>query len=708
MSLTDWEQRILEYVGRPSYQPVALKPLAKKLGVSRPEYAEFRGAVKALLRQGRLQEGRNRSIRVTPPHGTMGGIFRSTKQGFGFVRPHLSPGGPQKDVYIRRDHVRDAASGDEVLVQITKRPYRPGQRPEGRIIQIIERATHQFVGTYREEGGAGYVQVDGAVFAQPIYVGDPGAKGAKPGDKVVFEMVRFPAPGQEGEGVLTEVLGPRGQPGVDTLSIIREFNLPDGFADDALEESRGQAAAFDEDNLEGRQDFTHETIVTIDPADARDFDDAISLKQDRKGHWQLGVHIADVSHFVRTGSALFRTARQRGTSVYLPDRVLPMLPELISNSLASLQQGKVRYTKSALLEYDREGMLLDVEIVRSAIKVTKRLDYETVTRIYESPAAFQGKLSAKVRALLERMRELALVLRRRRHDQGSLELSMPEVKIDLDDDGRVIGAHYVPHDISHQIIEEFMLAANVAVARHLKDRGVLFLRRIHQDPDPQKLRAFGEFAQSLGFRIKQPQSRFELQKVLAQAANRPEVYAVNYALLRSLKQAIYSPADEGHYALASDCYTHFTSPIRRLPDLTVHALLDELWAGKRPRAHEGELVALSEHCTFTERRAEQAERELIKVKLLEFMSERLGTELTAVITGVEEFGFFAQAEELPVDGLVHVSTLADDYYYYEGATHSLVGRRRGHRYRLGDVVRLRVAHVDQERRQLDFRVAGRR
>lgn len=717
-SRSDLEKRILEHVSQRSYQPLKPKVLAAKLAISRPQFQEFRRVIRQLLRSGRLEKGKNQTLRVPVPHGTVSGIFERRSGGFGFVRPHAGPGGPRKDVFIPRTEAGDAATGDEVLVRVVKRPTRPGRNAEGRILQVIERATNRFVGTYFEEEGRGYVRVDGTLFFKPVYVGDPGAKGANPGDKVVFEMLRFPAPGMPGEGVLSEILGPRGAPGVDTLSIIREYKLPDAFPDDALEEARTVAREFEEAPIGDREDLTRQTTVTIDPVDARDFDDAVSVRRDRKGHWHLDVHIADVSHFVRPGGALDREARKRGTSVYLPDRVLPMLPEVLSNGLASLQQRQLRYVKSARMEFDPNGVRLDAQFCDSAIKVTRRLDYGQVTGLLESPDDFHGKVGAKVARMLEQAKELALILRRRRYERGALELFLPEVKVDLDEEGKVCGAHFVPHDVSHQIIEEFMLAANEAVAEYLEHENILFLRRVHEDPDPHKLRAFGEFANSLGLKIRHPQSRFELQKVVAEAENRPEVYAVNYALLRSLKQAHYSPADEGHYALASDCYCHFTSPIRRYPDLQVHRVLSQLLKGDSPPRRsnnrrraggaEGEILALGEHCTLTEKRAEQAERQLTKIKLLSYLRERIGLEVTGVITGVEDFGFFAQGEDLPIDGLVHVSTLSDDYYYLEDATHTLVGRSSGRRYRLGDTLRLRVARVDLDRRQLDFQIVEKK
>jgi ribonuclease R len=313
-----------------------------------------------------------------------------------------------------------------------------------------------------------------------------------------------------------------------------------------------------------------------------------------------------------------------------------------------------------------------------------------------------------VLALLLRMRDLAMILRKRRLKRGALELNMPEIELEYDDQGRVTGAHFLRHDVSHQIIEEFMLAANEAVAEHLDGLGVAFLRRVHPAPEPLKLKAFADFARSLGYKLDRDTSRFALQRVLEQSAGQPEAHAVHYALLRSLKQAVYSPEEEGHYALASDDYCHFTSPIRRYPDVTVHRLLDQWLRTRRSGSDETELAAVGEHCSTTERRADLAERELIKVKLLTYLEERLGMELEGVITGVADYGFYAQAEKLPIEGLVHVSTLTDDYYHHDDATHSLEGRRTRKRYRLGDKVRVQVVRVDVQRRQLDFRVSTKR
>jgi ribonuclease R len=720
--MSSYEDKILAAISRRNYEPLKPKALARRIGVTAPQYGDFRRALRSLHREGRIEMGKNHTVKPKPPHGTVTGTYRRTGSGLGFVRPHLIEGQSGAEIRIKEEHSLDAATGDSVLVRLTRKPNRPDQLASGQIVRVVDRATRQFVGTYFEREGQGLVRVDGTVFSHSIYVGDPGAKGARPDDKVVFEMLRFPTPEDRGEGVITEILGPRGQPGVDTLSIIRAFGLPEEFAEDALQEAREAAAAFDETDLHDREDFTKDVVITIDPAEARDFDDAVSLTRDEEsGHWQLSVHIADVGHFAPPGGPLDREARRRATSVYLPQRVLPMFPEIISNSLASLQQGRLRYVKSVVIDFTPEGQKTAVRFANGAIRVRRRFTYEQVFEMLEA-ADSVSDASQKRRAgttllrsvanpiepeicdMLLHMRDFALVLRKRRIRRGALELNMPEVELEYDEQGKVAGAHFRSHDISHQIIEEFMLAANEAVAEHLSRLDVAFLRRVHPDPDPKKLSAFADFARSLGYKMPTDFDRFALQRILTKSATRPEVHAVHYALLRSLKQAVYSSEEEGHYALASANYCHFTSPIRRYPDLTVHRLLNQWLRTGRCGSDEAELIGLGDHCSKMERRAEMAERELIKLKLLTYLSERLGLELEAIITGVADYGFYAQAEQWPVEGLVHISTLTDDYYYFEEMHHSLIGRRTKKRYRLGDKVHVSVVRVDIQRRQMDFRV----
>ena len=742
--MSDLRTTVLEHVTNPNYQPVKPAVIAKKLGLASEAARDLKKTIKQLIKEKKLaygpshlvyaagnrpqrktadaptaaHEGNTITKRTTKPDTQRGktaaaskhftGTFRRAAAGFGFVRPEGTQRaeGRDADVFIPANQCGDAADGDIVSVRLESKRGRMGKQ-EGRIIDVVERSTNRFVGLYFEQAGMGMVQVDGKVFNTPLYVGDPGAKGARPDDKVVIDMVRFPSHTRDGEAVVVEILGQRGQPGVDTMSIIYEFNLPGEFDDDALEDARQQAAKFDESIPAGRQDLTDQTIITIDPVDARDFDDAISLERAENGHWLLGVHIADVSHFVQPKTPLDREAHDRATSVYLPDRVIPMLPEIISNNLASLQPDRVRYALTAMIEMTAEGVCVATDVVKSAIKSCRRFTYEEVDDFLANRGAWKKKLTAEVHGLLGRMHELAMILRRRRFERGSLELSMPEMKIELDADGRVAGAHLVKNTESHQIIEEFMLSANEAVAERLADAGLIFLRRVHGNPDPRKLKALTEFVRGLGYDAENLENRFELQALLDAVKDDPREYAVNYAVLRSMQRAVYSPEEEGHYALASDCYCHFTSPIRRYPDLTVHRLIEQLNRGKKPEQRLDDLLVLGDHCSEREQRAADAERELNKVKLLAYLSDKIGLELDGVITGVESFGLFVTGVELPAEGFIHISGLTDDYYKYDRAGHVIEGFRSGNSYRLGDTVRVAVAAVDVDARQLDFRLLAR-
>jgi ribonuclease R len=708
LTMSQLETKIMDKLRSDKYRPIVALELAKSLRVSKKSMKDFRAIIEQMTQSGVIRVGKKGRIKLKPSAGFIAGVVKKIASGAGFVIPtEKTPDLKSADIYISARDLRDAQTGDEVLVRLTSKRRSGGKRC-GVIEKVLERASSIFVGTYLERGDQGFVQIDGTVFQDAIHVGDPGAKGAVADDKVVIEMLRFPSATRMGEGVLTEVLGKGGDPGVDTLSVIHSLGLPNTFSEAVLEDARTQAENFDETDIGKRRDLTGDTIITIDPADARDFDDAISLTKSTDGHWHLGVHIADVAHFVTPESPLDREATKRGTSVYLPRHVIPMLPEVISNGLASLQQGQVRFTKSVFIEFDASGAVRGAEVANTAIKVARRFAYEEVMPIVNNPRKQVAKLTANIRKLLARMYELAMVLRKRRFINGALQMGVPEVEIDFDSDGTVTGAHERHHDESHEIIEEFMLAANIAVAKLLASKDIPFLRRTHGEPDQLKLRAFKDFCQGLGYELKKYQSRTEIQQMILKVEGRPEQRAINFALLRSMKQAEYSPEEFGHYALAEEDYCHFTSPIRRYPDLTIHRIIGDIADGRQPSVDSmASLLQLGKKCSNTERRAEKAERELKRIRLLRYMSNHVGEEMDAFITGVENFGLFCQCTEVPAEGLIHSSALADDSYVFDQSGRTLTGERTKRVFRLGDPVRVVIVRVDIDRRQLDMRIADK-
>ncbi|HAW32643.1 MAG TPA: ribonuclease R [Planctomycetaceae bacterium] len=710
--MPDFEKKILDYVNRTGYTPVREKALLKKVGGSKSSSPEFEQAMASLRSRKEILISDSGLIRPVKKEGWIAGTIKKTNSGAGYLIPHHKPDDIAHDqrhagdLYISERDLGDAQTGDEVYATAINR-QRSGGQICGRVVEIIERASTTFVGTYFETQGEGYVHVDGKIFNSPIHVGDPGAKGVRSEDKVVIDILHFPSKNYLGQGVIAKVLGPHGKAGVDLLSIIYEFGIPLDFPEEVLAEAREQASLFDETKLGNRRDLTRETIVTIDPADARDFDDAISLTRDEKGHWLLGVHIADVAHFVKEGSLLDREAKHRGTSVYLPGRVIPMLPEIISNGLASLQEGQVRFTKSAFIEFTPEGIPVHTEFANTAIKVKQRFAYEQVLPIVQERDDEEKHVPAEVRELLKNMYQLAMMLRGRRFSAGALELHLAEVKLTFDDKHRVTGAVEREHDESHQIIEEFMLAANISIAEAFNDRGLRFLRRVHPSPEMPRQLAFAEFANALGFTLNKVQSRKDLQKLINEVHGTPVEQAINYALLRSLKQAEYTDEELGHYALAVDHYCHFTSPIRRYPDLTIHRMIDEIL--ERPDKGKGQspqgLRQLGHELSLRERRAESAERELTKVKLLTWMIDNNIRTLETMITGVETFGMFCRGTDVPVEGLLHISRLGKhDYFHQEVPKFSIVGERTGQEYRVGDLLTVEVEKIDLDRRELDFRL----
>jgi ribonuclease R len=702
------QQQILDYVFHPNYQPSKAKGILKGLKLPEEQYPELRKTIKKLVSTGQLAFAANHLV-ISPSEKVgdsklIRGTFRQAAAGFGFLRP-LPTGrlGPVEDIFIPGAATGSAMEGD--LVKVRLRVGRRGKH-EGEVVEILERARRQFAGTFSIQMGQSVVWLDGVSLSAPVNVGDVRGLPVSPDDKVVVELVRFPEGIRPGEGVILEVLGSSKNPAVDTLAVMRQYGLEEPFPEEALELARKQADQFQEGMIPSdRRDLTAIPTLTIDPFDARDFDDAISLSRNDRGNWELMVHIADVAHFVPLGSPLDEEAKKRATSVYLPDKVIPMLPEIISNHLASLQPNRIRLTKTVLMEISEEASLLHWEVFNSAIHNDQRLNYEQVDQYLADPNSWKDRLSAAIWQLLRDMHTLAMTLRRNRIENGSIELHLPEIKIELDKAGKVKGARIVEHTESHQIIEEMMLAANQAVASWLDDLGIPFLRRAHALPDRRKLKKLTEFVNDLGIRSESMESRFEIQRVITEIRGKPTEAAVNYAILKSMSKAVYQPELEIHYALNFDHYCHFTSPIRRYPDLQVHRTIERLLQGKKgPSDPLPVLVVLGHHCSDKEQNAERAEREIIKIKLLHFLNKKIGQTMPGVITGVVPEGFYVRGIQFPAEGFVPLSSLPDDRYRFEKHGHVIQGFRSGNRFRMGDQLTVKIEVVDLPHRNLVFSV----
>ncbi|MBX3420113.1 MAG: ribonuclease R [Pirellulaceae bacterium] len=701
---TTLRQQILDFVFHPNYRPSKAKAICAGLKLPEDDYPHVRMTIKRMVTEGQLAYSAGHL--VVAPHDVRGkekltrGTFRQASAGFGFVRP-VPTGqlGAVDDIFIPASATGSAMEGD--LVQVRLRIGRRGS-PEGEVLEVLQRARRQFTGTLLMESGRAAVRLDGVNFGSPVSIGDVRGLPVNADDKVVVELVKFPDGLQPGEGVLLEVLGSSKNPAVDTLAVMRQYGLQEQFPEAVMEAARQQADQFVEGDISSdRRDLTQLPTLTIDPADARDFDDAISLNRNDKGNWELSVHIADVAQFVPIGSVLDQEARQRATSVYLPDRVIPMLPEIISNHLASLQPDRVRLTKTVLMEMTDSGTLLHQEVFNSAIRNQQRLNYEQVDQYLADPEPWRGRLAPAIWQMLRDMHSLAMTLRRNRNKAGSIELYLPEIKIDLDKSGKVKGARIIEHTESHQVIEEFMLAANQAVATWLDDLQIPFLRRVHAPPERRKLQKLTEFVRDLEISTEDLQSRFEIQKLVHKVRGKPTEYAVNYAILKSMSKAVYQPDLEVHYALNFEHYCHFTSPIRRYPDLQVHRTINRLLAGRQPVGDPlSVLMTLGHHCSDQEQNAEWAEREVTKIKLLHFLNKKLGQTMPGVITGVVPDGFYVRGIKIPADGFVPLGSLPHDRYRFERHGHVIQGFRSGNRFRLGDQLTVKIEQVDLPRRTL--------
>jgi len=696
------QQQILALLARKDYRPLDKSGLAKTLGRKSGVRMGLNQALRELERAGEIARVRKNRYVLPAEADLVAGKLSIHQAGFGFLTPE-KPGEP--DIFIAAENTGTAMHGDRVVVRISQdAPYgRIRGRREGRVIRILERAHDTIVGTLQHSRNFYYVVPDDPRLVHDVYV-SPRQAAVTVGDKVVVRLEAWESRHVNPEGEIIEVLGPALAPGVDLLSIIRKYHLPTEFPRDVLEQADRISEKIDARQLEGREDLRKEFIVTIDPDDARDFDDAIHVEKIENGGWRLGVHIADVAAYVDPECALDREARRRGNSVYLPDRVIPMLPERLSNGVCSLNPGVDRLTHSVFIHFDRNGTAKRARFARSVIRSADRLTYKQAYAILKSPP--RDRLSERLHAAWE----LAQLLRQKRFGHGSLDLDFPEVKVWLDEAGKPVRLERVENDESHQLIEEFMLAANEAVARELKNRAIPTIYRIHEDPDPEKLAEYREFVLSFGYKVGDLTHRAEVQRLLASIRGKPEEQALKIGLLKSLKRARYFPQPLGHYGLAKANYLHFTSPIRRYADLVVHRALAQHDGKYRSRTGMSQVASIAEHVSTTERTAADAEIESVRMKKLEFFQRQLDERnpqiFRAAIVDVRNYGLAVELPDVLITGLVHVSSLSDDFYLFESSRRQLIGRRSRKRFSIGDEVRVFVVRVDAFKRQVDFAIAS--
>lgn len=706
MTLT--AEQILERIRSELDYPVTIRDLMRTLRWPKEQRAALRRRLSTLLDAGTLIKLRGNRYGLPERRHLVTGRLQMHPRGFGFVVPDHAGDGAAGDLYVSADDLERAMHGDRVVARIEG--GRPAERARGRIVRILERAAERLVGRYEvDESGAARVVPFDRRLIMDVGVRPDSRADAAPGEMVEVELTCWPTATRGPAGRVTEVLGDVDAPGVDTRLIIRKHRLPDEHDPAAVAEAGRAGSRVRRRDVEGRRDFRAWPTVTIDGDSARDFDDAVTLERAPNGNCWLGVHIADVAHYVPEGCALDLSARTRGTSVYFPDRAVHMFPEALATGLCSLRPHVDRLVQSCLMEIDARGVVQRYELHDGVIHSDARLTYREVNAVLtDRDPAVRSRLRPLV-PLLESMAELFEALNGRRRRRGSIDFDLPKAEFLLDDEGRVEAIVASERNLAHRLIEEFMLVANETVAAHLERQRVPALFRVHEEPDPTKVAEFEAFASSLGFSLGAPSDRVTprhfqrlLRRLRGAAAERP----VALLMLRAMQQARYDPANLGHFGLAARTYTHFTSPIRRYPDLIVHRAVRESQA-KSPDAQRlaswlEDLPELARHTSAMERRAEEAERELAQWKKVRFMADKVGDEFAGIVIGVTAFGLFTELTEHFVEGLVHISSMADDYYRYVEGEHALRGRDTKKAYRLGDLVRVQLVRVDREHRQLEL------
>ncbi|MBS2771277.1 ribonuclease R [Anoxybacillus rupiensis] len=702
-------ERLLAFMRDEAYKPLTVQELEEAFGIE--DAAEFKEFVKALVsleEDGLVVRTRSNRYGVPEKMNLVRGKVTGHSKGFAFVVPEDPL---LDDIFIPPSELKNAMHGDTVLVRIN--PHASGARKEGTIVRIIERGVTEIVGTYTESKNFGFVIPDDKKIVNDIFIPKHAANGAVEGHKVVVRLTTYPEGRISAEGEIIQILGHKNDPGVDILSIIYKHGLPMQFPEEVIAHANSISDTISAEDLQDRRDLRDQLIVTIDGADAKDLDDAVTVTKLENGHYKLGVHIADVSHYVTEGSPIDREANERGTSVYLVDRVIPMIPHRLSNGICSLNPKVDRLTLSCEMEINERGDIVSHEIFQSVIRTAERMTYSDVNKILVDRDEELRKKYEPLVPMFELMAELADILRTKRMNRGAIDFDFKEAKVLVDENGKPYDVILRERSVAERLIEEFMLAANETVAEHFHWMNVPFIYRVHEDPKPEKLQRFLEFITNFGYVVKGTGNQIHpraLQEILEAVRGEPEEMVVSTVMLRSMKQARYDAESLGHYGLSTEFYTHFTSPIRRYPDLIVHRLIRTyLINGKIDNQTQQkwaeQLPDIAEHASNMERRAVEAERETDDLKKTEFMEDKIGMEFDGIISSVTNFGLFV---ELPntIEGLVHVSYLTDDYYRYDEHHYAMIGERTGKMYRIGDEITVRVINVNKEERIVDFEIVG--
>lgn len=701
--------RLLHYMKDEAYKPLTVQELEQAFGIE--DSATFKEFVKALVvmeEKGLVVRTRSNRYGLPDKMNLIRGKLTGHAKGFAFVIPD-EPG--MDDIFIPPNETNNAMHGDIVLARVSSTTS--GQRREGTIVRIIERGVQQVVGTYTESRHFGFVIPDDKKFASDIFIPKEANAGAIEGHKVVVKLTSYPDGRKSAEGEIVSILGHKNDPGVDILSVIHKHGLPMEFPAEVLQQANDTPDEIDESEIANRRDLRDEVIVTIDGADAKDLDDAVTVTRLNNGNYKLGVHIADVSYYVEEGSPIDLEAEERATSVYLVDRVIPMIPHRLSNGICSLNPKVNRLTLSCTMEISPNGEVVDHEIFQSVIKTTERMTYHDVNLILVDKDEEVRKRYESLVPMFEMMEELAAILRNKRMTRGAIDFDFKESKVLVDENGHPSDVVVRERSVAERLIEEFMLVANETVAEHFHWMEIPFIYRIHEDPKEDKLRRFFEFITNFGYIVKGTANSVHpraLQEIIEEVQGKPEEMVVSTVMLRSMQKAKYYEESLGHYGLSTDYYTHFTSPIRRYPDTIVHRLIRTyLIEGKVDQATRekwgAQLPEIAKHSSDMERRAVEAERETDELKKAEYMEDKIGVEYDGIISSVTNFGMFV---ELPntIEGLVHVSYLTDDYYRYDERHYAMIGERTGNVFRIGDEITVRVVKVNKDERSIDFEIVG--